>query len=136
MSQNFSITFAVDQTPDQAFAAIQNVRGWWSGQIEGPTDQQDAEWTYTVPDIHFSKFRSTEVDPGRRVAWRVLDSHLSFTEDKQEWTGTTVAFDIIEQDGRTQVTFTTRACARTTSATTSARTRGAPTSTQACATSS
>jgi len=103
---DLSITFAVDQTPEQAFAAINDVRGWWSGQIEGPTDELDAEWTYTVPDLHFSKFRTTEQAVGRRVAWLVLDSYLSFTVDKQEWTGTTVAFDIAERDGRTQVTFT------------------------------
>ena len=106
MDQSLTTSFTVDRTPAEAFAAVNNVRGWWSGEIEGDTDRLGAEFTYTVPDMHFSRFRITELVPGRRVAWLVLDSHLSFIADKQEWTGTTVVFDIAERDGRTHVQFT------------------------------
>jgi hypothetical protein len=106
MDTSLTTSFSVDRTPAEAFAAITNVRGWWSGEIEGDTDALGAEFTYTVPGIHYSKFRITEFVPGRRVAWLVLDSHLSFIADKQEWTGTTVVFDVAERDGRTEVRFT------------------------------
>ncbi len=38
-NQNFTMTFSVDQTPEEAFGAIKNVRGWWSEEIEGSTDK-------------------------------------------------------------------------------------------------
>lgn len=103
---SLSYTFLVDQTPERAFAAINDVRAWWSGQLEGATDALGSEFTYTVPGIHYTKFRITELDPARRVAWHVLDSHLSFTADKEEWTGTTITFDLAERVGGTEVTFT------------------------------
>ncbi|WP_427130755.1 SRPBCC family protein [Pseudarthrobacter sp. S9] len=104
--RDLTTTFSVDQTPEQAFDAINDVRGWWSGEIEGSTDKLGDEFTYRVPDIHFSKFRITELVPAKKVAWLVLESYLNFTEDKEEWTGTTVNFELFEQDGGTQVRFT------------------------------
>jgi uncharacterized protein YndB with AHSA1/START domain len=106
MDSNFTTTFSIDQTPEHAFDAITDVRAWWSGEIEGSTDKLGEEFTYQVPDIHHSKFRITELVRAEKVAWLVLDSYISFTEDKEEWTGTTVNFELFEQDGRTQVRFT------------------------------
>lgn len=106
MGTDLTLTFSVDRTPEEAFAAINDVRGWWSGAIEGDTDHLGAEFTYTVPDIHFTRHRITELVPGRRVAWLIVESRLGFVADKEEWTGTTVVFDLTEQDGRTHVRFT------------------------------
>jgi uncharacterized protein YndB with AHSA1/START domain len=106
MSTNLTWTFEVDESAERAFEAVNNVRGWWSGGITGTTDELGGEFSYWVPGTHYTKFRVTELEPNRRVAWTVLDSWLGFPADTAEWDGTTVTFDIDEVGGRTQLRFT------------------------------
>jgi len=103
---HFTTGFTVSQSADEVFAAINNVRGWWSGDIDGRTDELDAEFTYRYKDVHRSKQRIAEFLPGRRVAWHVVDGYLEFVKDKTEWTGTDITFDISQVAGGTEVRFT------------------------------
>jgi hypothetical protein len=105
-AQNYTTAFTVDQSPEEAFAANNDVRGWWSGNIEGSTDKLGAEFTYRYEDVHYSKQKITELIPGKKVAWLVLDSTLNFIEDKTEWNGSTIAFEISRKGGKTEVRFT------------------------------
>jgi Activator of Hsp90 ATPase homolog 1-like protein len=105
-NDNLTIAFTVQQSPDQAFAAITSVRDWWSGEIEGRTDQHGAVFTYRYQDIHRSTQRITELVPARRVVWHIEDSYLSFVPDKSEWTGTDVIFEVTPTDAGTEVRFT------------------------------
>ncbi len=104
--QNYTATFTVDQTPEEAFAAINNVRGWWSGEIEGSTDKLGDEFTYHYEDVHFSKQKVTELIPGKKVVWLVLDSYLNFVKDKTEWNGTKIIFEISKKGNGTELRFT------------------------------
>jgi hypothetical protein len=106
MTQNYIVTFTVDQTPEEAFASINNVRGWWTGDIEGRTDTLGDEWTYCYEEAHYSKQKITELIPGKKVVWRVIEANLNFVKDKSEWKGTEITFSISEKDGKTEILFT------------------------------
>jgi len=103
---SFTTTIEVVQSPEQVFAAVVDVRSWWFGDIEGSSDHLGDEFTYTVPGIHWNAMRVTELVHGEKVAWLVTDSRLEFTQVKDEWTGTTITFDIDPVDGGTRLRFT------------------------------
>ena len=106
-NENYTTAFTVDQTPEEAFAAINNVHGWWSGQIEGSTDKLGDEFTYRYEDLHYSKQKITELIPGKKVVWLVLDSSLNFIKDKGEWNGTEIIFEVSKKRGKkTEIRFT------------------------------
>ena len=104
--QNFTTTFTVDQSPEEAFAAINNVRGWWSEEIEGSTNKLNDKFTYHYKDIHYCKMKLTEVIPDEKVVWLVMDNYFNFTKDKSEWKGTKIRFEISKRDNQTQLRFT------------------------------
>jgi hypothetical protein len=103
---NYTTTFTVDQTPEEVFAAINNVRGWWTGDVEGSTDKIGDTFSYRYEDIHYSQQQITALIPGKKVAWRVVDARLNFTQDKSEWKGTEITFEIVEKGDQTEVRFT------------------------------
>lgn len=106
--QNFTAAFTVDQSPEQVFDAINNVRGWWSENIDGSTDKLGAVWTYHYEDVHFCEIRIAELVPGKKIVWHVLDNSFNFTKDKSEWKGTDIIFEISVKGNKTEVRFTHR----------------------------
>ena len=105
-NSNYSVTFSVDKTPEEVFDAINNVRGWWSEEIEGRTDQPGAEFKYHYQDVHRARFKITVFAPGEKVVWHVLDNHFNFIQDKSEWVDTDIVFEITRRGEQTEVRFT------------------------------
>lgn len=104
--QGYSTSYTVEQSPEDVFAAIVNVGAWWTGQIEGRADELGAEFSYRHAPQHYSLQRVVELEPGRRVVWRVTDSDLSFAVERGEWNDTEITFDIARTHGGTELRFT------------------------------
>jgi len=121
-TSNFMTTLLVDQTPKEVFNAINNVRGWWSEEIEGSTDKLNSVFNYHFEDIHRCQMKIVEFNPNEKVVWLVMDNYFKpgifdndsphrvridkFTDEKSEWTGTKIIFEISRKDNRTEVRFT------------------------------
>jgi len=132
MTTNYTTTFLVDNSSKEVFDAINNVRGWWSEQIEGITDQLNAEWDYHYQDVHRCKMKIIELIPNKKVVWQVLDNYFSFTNNKEEWKDDHVVFEITEVDNKTQLQFTQIGLVPAVSVMTFVKTLGIRTSKKAC----
>jgi uncharacterized protein YndB with AHSA1/START domain len=118
-TEYLTATMTVDQTPEQVFEAITNVRGWWSENLIGHTAAAQDEFVFTddtqyagetarehKEGIRFARFELTEVVPGRRMVWHCVDSDLTFIDERDEWTDTNVVFDITTDARGTTLHFT------------------------------
>jgi len=103
---DFTTSILVDQSPEAAFEAINNVGGWWSEDIEGSTVKLNDVFTYHFEDVHRCKLKITAMIPNKKVAWLVLDNYFNFTKDKNEWTGTSIIFEISAKNNKTELKFT------------------------------
>jgi hypothetical protein len=117
---DFTATLSVANTPKEAFDAITNVRGWWSEEIEGGTENLNDVFDYHFEDIHRCRIKLIEVVPDQKVVWLVLENYFKpgiFANaadtaseehpfDQTEWVNTKIHFEIGKKDNRTQVRFT------------------------------
>ncbi len=104
--QDFTTTIIVDQTPSQVFNAINNPQNWWTGEVKGSAGKLNDEFTYRYEDLHLSKQKVVEMIPDQKVVWLVTESIINYAEDKKEWTGTKISFEITQKDNKTQLRFT------------------------------
>jgi len=103
---SYTTTFLVKENPDDVFAAISDVRGWWSGEIEGRTDTLGEQFTYRYEDIHHSTQQITAMVPGKKISWHICDAYLAFIHDPTEWVGTDITFEITDLGEQTEMRFT------------------------------
>jgi hypothetical protein len=104
--QDITMAFLADQTSQVVFDAINNVPAWWSGEVKGETGRLGGEFTYRVEGAHYTKQKITEFVSAKKVVWHVTESEISYVQDKGEWQGTDIVFEITRKGAKTEVRFT------------------------------
>jgi hypothetical protein len=103
---DYHTTLTVNATAHQAFQSINDVSKWWTENLEGSSHKLNDEFTVRFGDVHVSRQKLIEVIPDKKVVWLVTESKLNFINDKHEWTGTKIVFEVSDKDRKTQIRFT------------------------------
>jgi hypothetical protein len=105
-TRDYTVSIFVDRTPEEVFAAINSVRSWWIGDIEGNTDQLGSEFTYTYKHYHRTTQKVIELIPNQKVSWLVTQSKIGFVRNQSEWTSTKIVFELTPENEGTRLVFT------------------------------
>lgn len=103
---DFTTTLLVDQSPEEVFNTINDVDRWWTENLDGDSHALNDEFTVHFPGIHVSTQNVVALIPGQKIVWEVTESCLSTFDKPQEWTGTTIHFDISPKGDKTELLFT------------------------------
>jgi Activator of Hsp90 ATPase homolog 1-like protein. len=104
--KNYTILLTVDVSAHDVFNRINNVAAWWTDDLKGNSEKLNDVFTVQFADMHVSTQKLIEVIPDKKIVWLVTDSNLSFIKDKNEWTNTTIIFDISRHSNQTHIKFT------------------------------
>jgi len=104
-TSDFTVTILVDQSPREVIEAVSNPQDWWSGEVTGKAMQVNDEFSYRYKDLHYSRQRVVELVPEQKVVWLVTESELFYVEDRNEWTGTKISFEVTRLGNQTELRF-------------------------------
>ena len=104
-TKNFHLIIEVKASAQEAMKKIAQVNGWWAKNFKGKAEKLNDKFS-----VHFGEtfvdFQVSELVPNQKVVWKVTDCNLHWINDKKEWNGTEVVFEVSEKKNTTQIKFT------------------------------
>jgi len=104
-NKNFHTTIKVNASAEETIKKIGRVNKWWAKNVKGKTEKLNDKFTVDFGET-FVDFQITEFEPNQKVVWKVTDCNLHWINNKKEWKGTEVFFELSKKKNETQIDFT------------------------------
>jgi len=105
-TKDFTCSITAEISANEAIKKISNVPEWWGVAFTGSAEKQNDEFVIKMGGDSFFNFTVTELVPDKKVVWLVNECYMPWYQDKTEWSGTKIIFDLAEDNGITTLTFT------------------------------
>lgn len=103
--QDYHCSITAHVTPREALDKIARVSEWWAKNFEGHAQKLNDVFTVRFGDT-FVTFKISEFIPDKKIVWQVIDCYLHWIEDKTEWNGTKVVWEISSHNNEIQIDMT------------------------------
>jgi len=104
-NKNFHRAITVNASAEEALKKISQVNNWWAKKVKGKTEKLNDKFTVDFGETYVD-FQISELVPNKKVVWKVTDCNLHWINNKKEWNGTEVVFELSEKKSGTQIDFT------------------------------
>ena len=103
--QNFHRAITVNASAAETMKKISQVNLWWAKKFTGSAEKLNDKFS-----VHFGEtfvdFKVSEMVPDKKVVWKVTDCNLHWINEKKEWKGTEVVFELSPANKKTKIDFT------------------------------
>ena len=104
--QDYHLSITTSVTPQGAFEKISRVSQWWAKDFEGKSDEPNDVFTVRFKSGYWYTIKITELIPGEKLVWDVIDADQTWHEDRDEWKGTKIVWEITPTKSGSKVTMT------------------------------
>ncbi|MGC4102368.1 SRPBCC family protein [Ferruginibacter sp.] len=102
--RNFQLSVIVNSSGEEVTKKINLVNKWWAKKVTGKSEKLNDTFRVDFGKT-FVDFQITELVPGKKIVWTVTDCNLHWINNKKEWNGTDVVFEIASEKNKTQINF-------------------------------
>ncbi|HTA84442.1 MAG TPA: SRPBCC domain-containing protein [Bacteroidia bacterium] len=104
-TQDYHTSISAKVSAEEAIKKINQVNLWWAKNFKGKAEKLNDSFTVQFGKA-FVDFKISELVPGKKVVWKVTDCNLEWINNKKEWNGTDVVFELTKKGNLTQIDFT------------------------------
>jgi hypothetical protein len=103
--KDYHCSFTADVPAKEAFEKIARVGDWWAVDFKGSAKKTGDVFTVIFGET-FVDFKISEAIPDKKIVWQVTDCNLHWIDNKKEWNGTEVVWEVSSDNGLTRVDMT------------------------------
>lgn len=103
--KDFHCIIEVNVSPEEAIQKIEQVNLWWASNVQGATKNLNDVFTVRFGKT-FSTIQVTEMIPGKKMLWSILNSSLPLFKDETVWNGTKILWEISSANNTTAISMT------------------------------